>query len=74
VEIVNDTKGTNLTVPYVRQQLDLIYKAEPNEVLTKAELKYTFISFFEMFIQDCRAGKGVLPSGKIKVGVTVKCD
>ncbi|WP_069658627.1 tyrosine-type recombinase/integrase [Arcticibacter eurypsychrophilus] len=60
VTIVSDTKGEDLTVPYVREQLDLIYKPQPPEPAPAPEFRHTFISYFEQLIEDSKTGKRLI--------------
>lgn len=67
VNIVTDTKGDQLTVAYVREQLDLIYKPKPEEPQPLADLLETsFIKYFEQSIEDFKTGKKLMSVGKKK--------
>ena len=66
VSIYNGAKGENLTVKYLREQLDLIYKhkevkAEP---IAKVAIEYNLISLFEKVIEDTKSGKRLISTGK----------
>lgn len=67
VTIVSEAKGENLTIKYVREQLDKIYKhkAEPEQAREK---QHTFISYYEQYVDDCISGKRLLLKGKNKGG------
>ena len=52
VKIVTATKGELLTVKYVREQLDLIYKPKPAEPEPAPEFKHNLISYLEQMIAD----------------------
>lgn len=66
IKLVNDTKGENLNVKYIREQLDLIYKPKPAELTTEPDQQFahTFISYFEKFIDDSKSGKRLISTGK----------
>lgn len=66
VKLVNDTKGDNLTVKYIREQLDLIYKPKTLQptLSSKTTVPNTFITFFERIIEDSKSGKRLISSGK----------
>lgn len=67
VSIVSDAKGADLTLAYVRQQLDAIYKPKPAklQVIDLDQKKPdTLIGWFDKTIQDSEAGKRLLTGGK----------
>ena len=66
IKLVNDTKGENLNVKYIREQLDLIYKPKNLKppLSTEATPPSTFITFFERIIEDSKSGKRLISSGK----------
>ena len=57
IKIVNDTKGDNLNVKYIRTQLDLIYKPKTNKQIAQSSPKVldTFITFFKTLIEITEA-------------------
>lgn len=68
LNFVNCAKGENLTVKYVREQLDLIYKPKQTASLEPLIEKQSdnFIIYFERLIDDSRTGKRVISSGHKK--------
>ena len=67
VKIVTATKGDQLTVAYVREQLDLIYKLKPEEPQALPDpVETSFIKYFEQSIQDFKTGKKCMTVGKKK--------
>lgn len=66
VSIVSKAKGEELSVRYVREQLDLIYKHKIEPALPKAEpeVKHNFITFFEQVLSDTISGKRLISIGK----------
>ncbi len=68
VSIVSDTKGADLTIEYVRKQLDLTYKPKrtsaPHVKVIDAPTKITFLTFFSQIIIDRESGKTVIAKGK----------
>ena len=66
IKIVNDTKGDNLNVKYIRTQLDLIYKPKTNKQIAQSSPKVldTFITFFKTLIDDSKTGKRLISGGK----------
>lgn len=64
VNIVTNARGSELTVKYVREQLDLIYKPKPSSPEPLQEFKHTLISYFEQMIADSISGKRLISVGK----------
>lgn len=64
VTIVSSTKAENLTVKYVRQELDELHKAKTIETVQAPETNHDFISFFKQLIDDSKTGKRLISSGK----------
>jgi site-specific recombinase XerD len=64
VNIVTNTKGDKLTVNYVREQLDLIYKPKPAEPEPAPKLKHNLLSYLEQMIVDSKSGNRLITSGK----------
>jgi integrase len=70
IGLVNNAKGENLTVQYIRDQLDLLYKPKPAEpaLITVSEATNDFITYFERFRDARETGAKLLPKGKNKGG------
>lgn len=66
VSIVNKTKGENLTVKYVREQLDLIYKPKQTEAVKEINVKHDLTSFLTQMIEDSKEGKRLISFGAKK--------
>ncbi|SOD12397.1 site-specific integrase [Pedobacter xixiisoli] len=64
VNIVTAAKGDELTVKYVREQLDLIYKPKPAKPDPTPEIKHNLITYLEQIIADSTSGKRLISSGK----------
>ncbi|MFC3559528.1 site-specific integrase [Pedobacter jamesrossensis] len=64
VNIVTETKGENLTVKHIREQLDLIYKPKPAEPQPAPKFKHNLISYLEQMIADSTSGKRLISIGK----------